>query len=41
MNVELVRVATADGVRLAGALRLPESSAVSSLPVDVVMMHLA
>lgn len=39
MYVELVRVVTADGVRLEGTLRLPESSAASRLPVDVMIFH--
>lgn len=39
MNVELVRVVTADGVRLEGTLRLPDSSSASRLPVDVMIFH--
>jgi pimeloyl-ACP methyl ester carboxylesterase len=39
VNVELVRVVTADGVRLEGALRRPESSLASRLPVDVMIFH--
>lgn len=38
MNVELVRVQTADGIRLDGALRRAEPGA-SRLPVDVVILH--
>jgi pimeloyl-ACP methyl ester carboxylesterase len=39
MNVELVRVVADDGVRLEGALRLPEPGTASALPVDVVIFH--
>jgi pimeloyl-ACP methyl ester carboxylesterase len=39
MNVELVRVVTEDGVRLEGALRLPEPGTASALPLDVVIFH--
>jgi pimeloyl-ACP methyl ester carboxylesterase len=39
VHVELVRVTTSDGVRLEGSLRLPASSATSTLPVDVVIFH--
>jgi alpha-beta hydrolase superfamily lysophospholipase len=39
MNVELVRVVTADGVRLEGSLRLPESPETGRLPVDIVIFH--
>ncbi len=39
MNVELVRVVTADGVRLEGSLRLPESPETGRLPVDIVVFH--
>lgn len=39
MNVELVRVVTKDGVRLEGALRLPESTGSGRLPVDIVIFH--
>jgi pimeloyl-ACP methyl ester carboxylesterase len=39
VNVELVRVVTADGVRLEGTLRLPEATADSRLPVDVTIFH--
>jgi pimeloyl-ACP methyl ester carboxylesterase len=38
-NVELVRVTTADGVRLEGALRVPESTETGRLPVDIVIFH--
>jgi pimeloyl-ACP methyl ester carboxylesterase len=37
--VELVRVVTVDGVRLEGALRLPESPDTSPLPVDLMIFH--
>jgi len=39
MNVELVRVVTADGVRLEGTLRVPESPETGRLPVDIVIFH--
>jgi pimeloyl-ACP methyl ester carboxylesterase len=39
MNVELVRVVTADGVRLEGTLRVPDSSQTGRLPVDIVIFH--
>src|SRR5436190_14685821 len=39
MGVELVRVTTADGVRLEGALRLPEAGVASRLPIDAIVMH--
>ena len=39
MNVELVRVVTADGVRLEGTLRVPESPEAGRLPVDIVIFH--
>ena len=39
MNVELVRVVTADGVRLEGSLRCAESPDTRALPVDVMIFH--
>ena len=39
MNVELVRVVTADGVRLEGTLRRAESPETRALPVDVMIFH--
>jgi pimeloyl-ACP methyl ester carboxylesterase len=39
VNVELVRVVTADGVRLEGTLRVPESPETGRLPMDVVIFH--
>jgi pimeloyl-ACP methyl ester carboxylesterase len=39
VNVELVRVVTADGVRLEGTLRLATSPGASRLPVDVMIFH--
>jgi pimeloyl-ACP methyl ester carboxylesterase len=39
MNVELVRVVTADGVRLEGTLRVPEAPETGRLPVDIVIFH--
>jgi pimeloyl-ACP methyl ester carboxylesterase len=39
VNVELVRVVTADGVRLDGALRRPAEGAGSRLPFDALIMH--
>jgi pimeloyl-ACP methyl ester carboxylesterase len=39
MNVELVRTAAADGVRLVGTLRQPAAGSAARLPVDVVIMH--
>jgi pimeloyl-ACP methyl ester carboxylesterase len=38
MLVDLVRVNTVDGVRLDGALILPASGAVSSLPIDAALL---